>query len=150
MDRKTMLLEMRQEGTLKGKKPAFVFLKLNCGKIYNEGTADFIMSIKDNILYFQRLSTFFKVLQPKKDFQVNVRRFCEYDFRRSKYYATLTLFDKQGFYLEIHYQTGTKDSYKTEDSIARMIKEFEEMGIVKTKGVQIPDEPDDDEAEELD
>ncbi len=150
MDRKTMLLEMRQTGTLKGKKPAFIFLKLNCGKIYNEGTADFIMSFKDNILYFQRLSTFFKVLKPKKDFELNVKRFCEYDFKRDRYVATLTLFDKAGFFIEIHYQTGTPDTYKTEDSIARLIKEFESMGIVKTKGVEIPDEPDDDETEELD
>lgn len=149
MDKKAMLLEMRQLGTLKGKKPAFVTLKLNCGKIYNEGTADFVMSFKDNILYFQRLSTFFKVLQPKKDFQLNVKRFCEYDFKRSKYYATLSLFDKQGFFIEIHYQTGTKDTYTTEDSIARLIKDFEAMGIVKTKGVQMPDESDDDETEEL-
>lgn len=140
MDRKARLLEMRKQGTLKGKKPVFVVLKFNDGKIYNDDTAEFVMSFKDNIIYFQRLSTFSKALQPTKDFEINVKRFCEYDFKRTNFFATITLFDKKDFFLDINIQTETRDYFETENDISRLINYFETMGIVKKKKAKASNE----------
>ena len=46
------------------------------------------------------------------------------------------MFDKHGFFIEIWYQTGLKETYSTEVNIARIIKELEEdYGIKKDDGV---------------
>ena len=51
MTRRDILLELRQNGKLKGLKPCFVFFRRNLGKIHNEGRGEFIMSFKNNTLY---------------------------------------------------------------------------------------------------
>ena len=43
MEKRELLLALRREGKLKGHKPCFVYLKHNLGKIYNEGSAKFII-----------------------------------------------------------------------------------------------------------
>ena len=71
MNKQEFLLEMRKNHTLKGRKPCFISLRFNAGKIYNEGYSEFIMSFKDGILYFQKLTMFFKKLKPALDFELN-------------------------------------------------------------------------------
>lgn len=135
MDRHQYLMDMRQEGKLKGLKPSFVFLKNNLGKIYNEGMADFILSFKNGILYFQRMSAIFHTLKPKYDFELNAKRFKTYKFERRNYSGCLTLYDKSGYYIEIWFQVGTKETYSTEVNIDRIIKELEsDYNVVKDKG----------------
>lgn len=134
MNRKDYLLELRQEGKLKGKKPCFITLKLNKGRIYNLGTADFIMSYKDDTLYFQRLSLFFKTLKPKLDFTLNAKRFVEYKFTKKQFMTMLTLYDTAGMFIEIYFQTGTKETYATEDNIYRILRELEAKGLKEIKG----------------
>ena len=60
MDRKSILLNLRNEGKLKGLKPCFVNLNNNAGKIYNGGGGTFIMTLRENTLYFQKLSFFLR------------------------------------------------------------------------------------------
>ena len=55
MERRELLLQMRKNHTLKGLKPAFVSLKINSGKIYTGGNANFILSLDKNILFFQKI-----------------------------------------------------------------------------------------------
>ena len=141
MNRKDFLLGLRQEGKLKGKKPCFVTLKLNRGKIYNEGTANFVMSYKDGIFYFQRLS-FFGNLKPKLDFQVNAKRFNKYAVLTKSFMKTIILYDKAGFFLDIHFQTGTKETFSTEDNIFRIIKHLEEKGLKQIVEEDYEEEPD--------
>ena len=136
MDRQAYLMDMRTQGKLKGMKPCFVFLKNNIGRIYNEGQSDFILSSKGGKLYFQKISAILHVLKPKSDFELPISRFQTYSFERKSYAAKLTLFDKHGFFIEIWYQTGLKETYSTEVNIARIIKELEEdYGIKKDDGV---------------
>ena len=135
MGRREYLLELRQNGKLKGMKPCFISLKPNIGKIYTKGTADFIMSYKNGILYFQRLSLFFKSLVPKEDFEVNARRFYEYKVDKKNAFITkLTMYDKEGFFIEIYFQTGTKETYTTEDNIFRILKHLEETTKLRKIG----------------
>ena len=124
MDRREYIQIMREECTLKGKMPTFVYLKLNDGRIYNEGKADFIMSFRDDILYFQFVSSFLHKLKPRYDFSVNVKRFVGYKLIQHVVSRCLILYDKSGYYLPIYYFFGTGDSF--ENNIERLIKELED------------------------
>ena len=119
MDRKAILLDLRNEGKLKGLKPCFVNLRPNIGKIYNGGSGTFIMSIRDEVLHFQKLSFFLHRLVPSDDFNVNVKRFTEYRIDRKTALAVLYLYDKEGRFLQVIYQIGTKETFATEDNISR-------------------------------
>ncbi len=126
MERRELLLQMRKDKTLKGLKPAFVTLKLNTGKIYTGGTSNFILSLKNNILYFQKITLFLKKLKPKEDFEINAKRFTEYTLETRGYTKILYLFDKAGYFLEIRYLYGTKQTAPSDDNISRIIAELKE------------------------
>ena len=104
-------------------------LRQNLGKIYNSGSADFIMSYRNGVLYFQRLSLFFRSLKPKLDFEVHTGRFVEYRFINKNFMNTLCLYDKDGSYLEIHYQKGNLETASTEDNIQRIVDILKENGL---------------------
>ena len=124
MNRQSYLLEMRQNHTLKGLKPCFVSLRFNAGKIYNEGYSEFIMSMKGDTLYFQKLSRFLKKLKPKDDFSLNVNRFIEYQIQDKTFMKILYLYDDTGRYIDICYQSGRVDTAPTEDNVLRIINEM--------------------------
>ena len=142
MDRRGILLELRNEGKLKGKKPCFVSLRNNIGKIYNGGGGTFIMTIRDDTLHFQKLSFFLHRLMPGDDFSVNAKRFIEYKIDRKTVLALLSFYDRDGRFLPIIFQTGTKETYASEDNIARIIKELEERNGLKEVGIDGKEEPD--------
>ena len=129
MDRRAYLLNMRKAGLLKGQKPCFITLRQNLGKIYNSGSADFIMSYRNGVLYFQILSLFLRNLKPKLDFEVHTGRFTEYKFVNKNFMNTLYLYDADGNYLEIHYQKGNIETASTEDNIQRIIDILKENGL---------------------
>ena len=129
MDRKAILLNLRQNGKLKGLKPCFVHLRNNIGKIYNGGNGQFIMTLRDTTLYFQKITFLFHRLAPKDDFSVNVKRFIEYRIDRKTGYAILNFYDNEGRFIPIFFQTGTKETFSTEENISRIIKELSALGI---------------------
>ena len=129
MDRKQIIMDLRLSGKLKGVKPAYGYIRPNMGKIYNQGQSDFIMSMKDGRLYFQKLSFFFHKLKPEGDVDFNLHRFVEYAHICKKICNILYLYDKDGRFLEIFYNKGLPDTIPTQDNILRMVKEFEKMGI---------------------
>jgi hypothetical protein len=124
MDRQSYLLEMRQNHTLKGLKPCFVSLRFNAGKIYNDGYGEFIMSLKDGKLYFQKLSRFLKKLKPKDDFSLNADRFIEYRLEDKSFMKILYLYDDSGRYIDICYQAGRIETSASEDNVRRIIDEL--------------------------
>ena len=124
MDRQAYLLEMRKNHTLKGRKPCFVVLRYNLGKIYNDGYAKFILSFKDGILYFQKMSRFLNKLKPKDDFSLSATRFIEYRVEDKTFFKILYLYDSTGRYLEVCFQSGTKETSSTETNIQRIIDEM--------------------------
>ena len=141
MDRKGILLDLRNEGKLKGIKPAFVTLRPNMGKIYNGGSGTFIMSIRNDVLHFQKLSFFIHRLVPGDDFEVNAKRFTEYKLDRRTALAILYLYDSEGRFLQIVYQIGTRETFATEDNISRILKELEEKYGLKQVGDNYGEEP---------
>jgi len=145
MQRRRIIMELRNTGKLKGVKPCIVYLKRNMGKIYNEGQADFVMSMNKTMLHFQKLSLFLRRLQPKEDFSIDLRIMEAYAFTVRSFNNTLTLFDRNKRFIEIHYHKGIADTFTTEDNIDRIIKVLEEMGIKQInfeKDVMGNEEPD--------
>lgn len=131
MQRRQIIMNLRTSGHLKGVKPCMVFLKNNLGKIYNEGQADFVMSIKDDKLFFQKITFLFKKLKPKDDFELNLNNIVEYTLIERSLYNVLCLYDNKKRYIEINYHKGIADTFPTEDNICRIIKSLEGRGIKK-------------------
>ena len=145
MQRKEIIMNVRSSGYLKGLKPCYVFLRQNIGKIYNGTQADFIMSLKNKVLYFQKISFFFKKLKPKDDFELNITKFKEYAIFEKTFENILCLYDRNNNFIEIHYHKGIPDTYITEDNISRMCKLFDEAGIkqiYKDEEVDVDEESD--------
>ena len=132
MNQKQTILEYRTSGQIKGHRPSVVFLKQNGGKVYTKGTADFIMSLGKEKLYFQRLSFFMKRLLPTKDFDVELSRFTSYNLRQvNPVIKCLTIYTIEKYYIEIFYYVNTRDTYESEMNIAFVIKQLEERGVKK-------------------
>ena len=130
MNQKELLISLRSRGILKGVKPVMVKMNKNNGGIYKDGNADFVMTIKDNLLHFQRLSVFFKKPIPNLDFSVNLKNFKEYSIVSiNSFVNCLFLYNKRGEYLQMFYSKGTKETYFSEDNLFRMLKEIEKLGI---------------------
>lgn len=130
MNRKQIIMQYRTSRMLKGHRPCVIFLKQNAGKIYTQGTADFIMSIGKENLYFQRLSMFTKKLLPDKDFSFRLERIKSYNVRLvNSVVKCLTLYTFEKFYIEIFFYIRTADTYETETNIAGIIKMLEERGV---------------------
>ena len=128
MDKKQRLFEMRKSNKLKGLKPCFIFLKNNVGKMYNGGRANFIMSYNKETLYFQKL-TFFNNLSEKEDFEINAKRFINYQMFDFGITKMLTLVDKNGMFIQVFYKVRRKSSITTEDNIERILAELKKLGI---------------------
>ena len=133
MDRRYIVQSLRVNGQLKGVKPCVIFLKKNNGDIYLNGMATFVMSIKNDKLYFQRISTFFHELKPKDDLELDLNRFESYVHVSRSYYNILCLYCKNRNFIEINYDKGTADTYPTEDNIRRIIEELNKLGIKERK-----------------
>ncbi len=127
MNKKAFLLEMRQTGKLKGLKPCYISLKFNSGKIYNGGNANFIMSLRNGTLYFQKYSKLFSKLQPSGDFSVNAKRFKDYTVIDNKLFKILSLKDSEGFSLEIYYNIYGDNTLSTIENIDRIVSELKDL-----------------------
>lgn len=134
MNRKEIILYYRTNRLLKGHKPAIIYLKQNIGKIYDGGQADFILSVRENELVFQRLSFFTKKLLPAKDFTLGIARLKSYNLREVNLVTNcLTLYTVEKFFIEIYYNTKTADTYETERNIQDIIKLLEDKNIKEMK-----------------
>ena len=130
MKRKEVLLYVRSSGYLKGLKPAIIYLKTNQGKIYNGGFKYFVMSLKNDKLYFQSLSRWFNKLDKKFDFEINVDEIIRYQHITSnRMFNVLVIYLKDRKFLDIYYDKGIRDTFVIEDNIQRTIKCFEEKNI---------------------
>ena len=100
MNQKELLISLRSKGILKGVKPVLVKLSKNKGGIYQDSKGDFVMTIKDDLLHFQRLSIFLKKPIPNLDFTVNLKNFKEYSIvSLTSFVNCLYLYDKKGQYI---------------------------------------------------
>lgn len=131
MDRQQYLLNMRQKRLLKGHSPCFVVLKLNQGKIYNDGTGYFIMSINDKELIFQRYTFFLNKLKPKDDFTIRINRLKSYKLVIKTIENILYFYDNEGNFIDIHYMKGGRDTLPTEENIHRIIRKLKELVNIK-------------------
>lgn len=130
MNRKQIVMDMRTGGFLKGHRPAVVFLKKNIGKIYLEGTADFVLSMTEKRLHFQRLSFFTKKCLPKKDFSILKSEIKSYQHRKVNIAVEcLTLYTQDRRFIEIYYYVGIVDTIETEENMKSILQNLIQNGV---------------------
>lgn len=130
MGRKETIMEMRTSRLLKGRKPCFIYMKKNNGEIYTGGQSDFIMTITDNYLHFQKLSFFLRKYQPEKDFKLDRKRIKTYTLTKLNVATnTLILYTVDKKFIQLFYNIGIADTYETENNIDSIIKLLEEQGV---------------------
>ena len=128
MDRRGFLLEMRKAHQLKGLKPCYVMINLRLDKPYH---GEYIMSIREDKLYFQKINRFFGMLRPDSDFEITITEYSYFKIEIKKARASLILYKDNGDYIAIDYMIGTKESFSTEDNIERITKCFLELKLHK-------------------
>ena len=128
MDRKSFLLEMRKAHQLKGQKPCFVMVKYKSDKFYH---GEHIMSIKEDILHFQKINRLFQMLRPDSDFSIKITDYDYYKFETKRAMASLVLYKSNSDTFTIDYMIGTKETFATEDNMERIAKCFDALGLHK-------------------
>ncbi len=126
MDRRGFLLEMRKAHQLKGLKPCYVMINLRLDKLYH---GEYIMSIREDKLYFQKINRLFGMLRPESDFEITITDYSYFKIEIKKARASLILYKDNGDYISMDYMIGTKESFSTEDNIERITKCFLELKL---------------------
>lgn len=126
MDRKSFLLEMRKAHQLKGQKPCFVMVKYRADRFYH---GEYIMSIKEDVLHFQKINRLFQMLRPEGDFTIRILDYDYYKFETKRARASLTLYKSNAEVFTVDYMIGTKETFATEDNMERIAKCFLALGL---------------------
>ena len=130
MDRKSFLLEMRKAGQLKGQKPCFVMVKYRLDRFYH---GEYIMSIKEDTLYFQKINRLFQMLRPQDDFILKINEYDFYKFETKRARASLILYKSNSDIFTLDYMIGTKETFATEDNMERIAKCFDALGLQRVE-----------------
>lgn len=118
---------MRKSGQLKGVKPCFVIIKHRMDNKSYSG--EYILSIKESTLYFQKISRIFHLLHPNADFKVDAKDFVAYKFNHLSGRSSFTLFMQDGETLKVDYLNQTRESFQTVDNMERIAKELKALGL---------------------
>lgn len=141
MNKEEFIQHLRNNRVIKGNRPSFVYLKKNFGKIYNGKKSNFVLSIKKNELYFQKV-TFFQGLRPNEDFVLDINDFKHFKFiSYNMIVNVLYLYDKDRNFIEIFYDCKRKDSYETETNMNDIVKRLVDLGLT-----ELPEEIYDEES----
>lgn len=133
MNRKNIILELRTTRKLKGHRPCVVSMKQNGGKIYTGGQSDFVVSITDNYLHFQKLSFFLRKLQPEKDFKVPRNLLKSYNINiLNRFLSVITFYTNERKYVQIFLNTGLADTYESEQNLSKIIEMLKTQGVKET------------------
>ena len=127
MDRRSFLMEMRRAHQLKGDKPCFVVTKFYDNNRRYKG--QYILSLRNDILYFQKISRLFEMLRPSDDFEVNIFSFIGFKVEGLKRRNSLILYKENGDILPIDYMVGLRETFSTEENIERICKVLVEKGL---------------------
>lgn len=134
VSRKDTIMEMRVNRLLKGKKPCFIYMRQNKGEIYMGGQSDFIMTITDNFIHFQKLSFFLRKYQPKGDLKLDrksIKYFTHYNMNIAT--NTLILYTVDKKFIQVFYNCGVVDTIETENNISDIINLLKEQGVKEKK-----------------
>ena len=131
---KEVVMEMRVNRLLKGKKPCYIYLKKNNGEIYKGGQSDFIMTITDKYLHFQRISMFLKKPLPAHDFKVardTIKTYSLFDLNIAL--SSLVLYTTDRKFIQIFFNKGIPDTVETVENIDSIINILVEQGVKEYK-----------------
>ena len=142
MNKEQFIQKLRADRIVKGNRPAYVYLRKNFGNIYNGGRSDFILSIRNNELIFQKI-TLFKGLKPSSDFKLKISDFKSFKFiSYNMLVNVLCLYDHNRNFIEIYYDTKRSDSYETEVNMNDIVKRLVDAGVTPLEEGNVDEEFD--------
>ena len=127
MDRKSFLLEMRRQGQLKGDKPCFVMVKYHDDKRRYRG--EYILSLRNDTFYLQKINRLFEMLRPNDDFELNINNFIGFKIEALNHRNAFTLYSKEDEIISFEYMVGLKETFSTEENVERIGKVLIEKGL---------------------
>ncbi len=133
---KDIVLPLRVNHYLHGDKPCVVTVIPNEGKIFSpKKPQKFVMTIlKDNKLYFHRISNIFHDYLPEEDFRLSLDKVKAYTIENvNKLVYKYTLSTKEGLFFQFEVMHGTKVTYETDHNIESIKSMMRSMGIKEEK-----------------
>ena len=133
---KDITLQLRVNRFLHGEKPCVVKVIPNDGKIFSpKKPQKFVMTIlKDNKLYFHRISNIFNDYLPAEDFRLSLDKIKAYTIEpQNKLINRYTLSTNEGLYFQFDVVHGTKESYETDHNLESIKSVMRSMGIKEEK-----------------
>ena len=133
---KDITLALRVNRFLHGDKPCVVTVIPNGGKIFShKKDQKFVMTIlKDNKLYFHRISNIFHDYLPEEDFRLSLDKVRAYTIEpQNKLIDRYTLSTNEGLYFQFQVLHGTKESYETDHNLESIKSVMRSMGIKEEK-----------------
>ena len=127
MDRKNFLLGMRKDGKLKGDKPCYVMVKYRIENKRYRG--EYIMSLRNDKFYFQKVNRLFEMLRPNDDFELNVKDFIGFKIEGLNHRNACILYSKEDEVISFEYMVGLRETFSTEENIERISKVLIEKGL---------------------
>ena len=131
MTKKEFIQSLRANRIIKGNRPSYVTLKKNFGNIYKGKKSDFIMSITNTDLHFQKV-TIFKGLKPTLDFKLSISDIKHYYVTTYQgLFNTLCLYDHNKNFIEIHFAGINKEDRENVININDIIDRLVKLGVTK-------------------
>lgn len=133
---KKITLELRVNRYLHGDKPCVITIIPNEGKIFSpKKNQMFVMTVlKDNKLYFHRISNFFHDYLPEEDFRLSLEKVKAYTIEsKKKNIKRYTLSTNEGLYFQFDVLTGLKETYETDHNLESIKSVMRSMGIKEEK-----------------
>lgn len=134
MDRRNFLLEMRKQGQLKGEKPCFVMVKYYDSKRRFRG--EYVLSLRNDTFYFQKVNRLFEMLRPNDDFELNVKDFIGFKIEALNHRNAFMLYSKDEDVISFEYMVGLRETFSTEENIERICKTLIEKGLKKVEEIE--------------
>lgn len=133
---KDITLQLRVNRYLHGDKPCVITVIPNQGKIFSpKRNQKYVMTIlKDNKLYFHRISNIFNDYLPQEDFRLSLDKVKEYTKEPvNKLMDRYTLSTNEGLYFQFEVCHGIKETYETDHNLESIKSVMRSMGIKEEK-----------------
>ena len=113
MDLKSLVLKMRQDQVLKGKRPAVIKCLKNIGEVYKGPSRFFILSYKENKLHFQGLTKVFNRYNSKLDFDLLINDITKVEIVKSRFQDFVYIYLKDNKFILFIYYIDLKGTYES-------------------------------------
>lgn len=126
-----MILIMRQNNTLKGRRPAVVRLLHTVNNIYEGSSRKCVISISDKNLYFQGLKKVFNTYSDKYAITLKIEELRTVEIKHENTHDLINIYTKDRKYISFISFTRVQGAYESMVNLDYIIS------VLKDKGVKV-------------